>query len=181
MYLYNTEQYENIPERIRLADGSTRTSLHELTKPEQEALGLVEYTNITPEYDPEVQRPTTQYTLDHENKTATFVLENISEEEIKAGKLSQLYQAQALVQAAGFTCTNNIKLQVMEQDLARWTQLMVGLTAFAPPTVTIRDYDNINHTITLAEATQMLMEVFAWGQWFLADTWTKKDAITSGL
>jgi hypothetical protein len=67
----------------------------------------------------------------------------------------------------------------MEQDLARWTQLMVGLTAFAPPTVTIRDYDNINHTITLAEATQMLMEVFAWGQWFLADTWTKKDAILS--
>jgi hypothetical protein len=181
MYLYNnTEQYETLPERITLPDGMTRTSLHELPKASQEALGLVEYTIITPNYNPELQRTTTQYTFDHDAKTATVVLADIPEAEIKATKLAQLYQAQAAVQQAGFTCSNDIKLQVNEADLQRWTQLMVGLTAFSPATVTIRDYDNITRSVVLAEATQMLMEVFAWGQWFLADTWTKKDAILAG-
>jgi hypothetical protein len=178
MYLYNnTEQYETLPERITLPDGMTRTSLHELPKASQEALGLYEYAIVTPEYNPELQKPTTQYTFDHDAKTATVVLADIPEAEIKAIKLSQLYQAQAAVQQAGFTCSNDIKLQVNEQDLARWTQLMVGLTAFAPETVVIRDYDNVNHALTLVDATQMLQEVFAWGQWFFQDTWTKKDAI----
>jgi len=70
MYLYNnTEQYETIPERIRLPDGRTRTALHELTKSEQEALGLFEYTDATPAYDSYLQELSGAVTFDHENKT----------------------------------------------------------------------------------------------------------------
>lgn len=97
--------------------------------------------------------------------------------EIKNRLVDAMLQAQSAIQKAGFTCTNEIKLQVEEEDLARWTQLMVGLTAFQPETVVIRDYNNVNHTLSLAVATQMLQEVFAWGQWFFQDTWAKKDAI----
>jgi hypothetical protein len=98
-------------------------------------------------------------------------------EEIKKAALNALLQAQSDIQKAGFTCTNGIKLQVEDNDLINWTQLMAGITAFQPETVTIRDYNDINHTLALAVVTQMLQEVFAWGQWFFQDTWAKKDAI----
>lgn len=93
--------------------------------------------------------------------------------------LAKLYYDQGLIQAAGYTCTNNIKLQVTESDLLRWTQLMVGIMSFQPPTVSIRDYNNDIHTVSLVDATQMLSEVFTWGQLFLADTWSKKDALVA--
>ena len=87
---------------------------------------------------------------------------------------------QAAIQEAGMTCTNGIKLQVREIDLSRWTQLVATITAFQPETVTIRDYDNVNHTVSKAEALQMMGEVAAWGQAFLAETWRLKDAILNG-
>jgi hypothetical protein len=101
-------------------------------------------------------------------------------EQLKAAALSQLAIDRAAVQAAGYTCTNSIKLQVAEADLIRWTQLMTGLVAFHPDTVSIRDYDNTIHIVTLSEATQMMAEVFAWGQAFLAETWALRDAILAG-
>jgi hypothetical protein len=57
---------------------------------------------------------------------------------------------------------------------------MVGLSAFQPSTVSIRDYDNAVHDVSLAAASQMIAEVFVWGQMFLADTWAKKDIINAG-
>lgn len=95
-------------------------------------------------------------------------------------KLSAINIDQGIIQSAGFTCSNGIKLQVREIDLNRWNQLMTGLLAFKPTQVEIRDYSNGIHILTLNEATQMLAEVFVWGQNFLSDTWAKKDAIIKG-
>jgi hypothetical protein len=39
-YRYQTVDYPTLPERIRLADGSTRTSLNELSEAELTALGI---------------------------------------------------------------------------------------------------------------------------------------------
>lgn len=70
MYLYNnTEQYETIPERIRLPDGSTRTSLHEYTSDQLEALGLIHYTESTPEYNSFTHYTTSNCTFNHESRT----------------------------------------------------------------------------------------------------------------
>jgi hypothetical protein len=91
--------------------------------------------------------------------------------------LADLEKEREAVAEAGYTCLNGIKLQVREYDLIRWTQLMTGLLAFQPPQVYIRDYDDIVHMVSLQDAMQMLGEVFAWGQSYLAETWTMKDAI----
>lgn len=93
--------------------------------------------------------------------------------------LNNMYLSQSAIQNAGYTCTNNIKLQVREEDLNRWTQLMVGLSVFQPAQVYIRDYDNVIHAVSLVDATQMLGEVFVWGQTFLGQTWAMKDNILS--
>lgn len=93
--------------------------------------------------------------------------------------LNRMYLSQAAVQYAGYTCFNGIKLQVREEDLNRWTQLMVGLSVFKPAQVYIRDFDNEIHAVSLADATQMLGEVFVWGQTFLGQTWAMKDNILS--
>ena len=105
-------------------------------------------------------------------ENATNVFQNT-----KSLQLLELSAKQGYIQASGFVCSNGIKLQVDETSLIRWTQLMTGLAAFQPPTVSIRDYDNVVHDVSLSVASQMLAEVFLWGQTFLADTWTKKDAI----
>lgn len=177
MYLYNNEQYESLPERITLPDGMTRTSLHELTKEEQESLGLIEYTVITPEYDSLLKQWDGSYTFDHDNKTATKNIIDRDSSIIKQDRLNTFLQEQLAIQQAGFTSTNNIKLQVMEQDLTRWTQLMTGILAFSPETVNVIDYDNVIHNLTLQQAKDLLQEVFVWGQTFIINNRLGKDAI----
>lgn len=95
----------------------------------------------------------------------------------KQKALVDLAISQKVIQDAGMTCSNGIKLQVGENDLIRWTQLATGLSMFQPPIVEIRDYDNVVHDVSLAVASQMLAEVFIWGQTFIAETWRLKDEI----
>jgi hypothetical protein len=96
----------------------------------------------------------------------------------KQKSLAQLTISRKAIQEAGMTCSNGIKLQVGEDDLLRWTQLMMNIMAFSPPTVQIRDYNNVVHTLnTSTEAIPMMSEVAAWGQAFLAETWRLKDEI----
>lgn len=90
MYLYNNEQYESIPERIRLSDGSTRTSLHELSKEDQETLGLVEYTDTTPTYDSYLQELSGDITFDHDARTFVRQVVNKDPNNIKQGLINAI-------------------------------------------------------------------------------------------
>lgn len=91
MYLYNnTEQYDTLPERITLPDGMTRTSLHELSKAEQESLGLVEYTDATPAYDGYLQELSGSVTFDHESKTFVRAVANKNPDIIKQGLINAI-------------------------------------------------------------------------------------------
>lgn len=184
MYLQITEEeirvFETIPFQITLPDGMTRTSLNELSTMEQEALGLFEYQDETPEYDSLLKQWNGEYTYNHEARTAVKTIVDRAVTDIKNDKLTQLAVDQKAIQDAGMVCSNGIKLQVGENDLIRWTQLMMNILAFSPPTVQIRDYNNVTHTLqTSTDVVPMLAEVAAWGQTFLADTWTKKDAINA--
>jgi len=98
----------------------------------------------------------------------------------QAQLIAEVERSQAAVQDAGMTCSNGIKLQVREQDLSRWTQLVASITAFQPEAVTIRDFNNVNHTVSKTVALQMMGEVSLWGQAFLAETWRLKDEILNG-
>lgn len=182
MYLQITEEeikvFETIPFQITLPDGLTRTSLNELSTMEQEALGLFEYQDGTPEYDPLLKQWLGEYTYSHEARTAIKTIVDRDAADIKNDKLAQLAEDQKAIQDAGLVCSNGIKLQVGENDLIRWTQLMMNVMAFSPATVQIRDYNNVTHTLqTSTEVVSMLAEVAAWGQAFLADTWRLKDII----
>lgn len=183
MYLHfigdQINQYSILPVKIRLADGSAISNLSELTQEQREAIGLYEYQDVTEPYDDQYRAWSGEYTYDHDNRTVSKILTDRPIEQVKAEMLANMLLLQDAIQNAGMTCSNGIKLQVCEQDLSRWTQLMTTILAFQPETVTIRDYDNINHTVLMLEASQMMGEVAAWGQAFLADTWTKKDAITA--
>lgn len=95
----------------------------------------------------------------------------------KKQKLLQLQNTRLNIQKQGFTTTNNIKLQVEEYDLIRWTQLTSTILAFQPATVNIIDYDNNIHNLTKDQALQMLAEVAVWGQNFIVENRQLKDAI----
>ena len=51
----NITLFESLPFRIRLENGTTRTSLHELTNEQLLAIGIYPVTEIKPEYDPYTQ------------------------------------------------------------------------------------------------------------------------------
>ena len=136
------------------------------------------YLSIT--VDEETGEETRVPNPDYKNRVERDTPPPLTEEQIATKALQELDRSQAAVQEAGMTCSNGIKLQVREVDLNRWTQLVATITAFQPETVTRRDYDTQNHTVTTAEALQMMGEVAVWGQWFLSDTWIKKDAIING-
>lgn len=88
MYLHiigeQINQYDTIPVKIRLADGMTRTSLNELSVPEQESLGLFEYQDITPGFDAMLKTWHGEYQYDHDARTAEKILADRPIEEIKA-------------------------------------------------------------------------------------------------
>ena len=80
--------FDSLPFRITLADGTTRTSLSELSAAQLAEIGVYPVVGDAPEYDASTQRlvgPTLALDGDHVN--ATWTVESLSAEEI-AGKLA---------------------------------------------------------------------------------------------
>ncbi len=69
--------FPSLPNRIRLANGMTRTNLDELSVNELNDLGVFEYTDATPSYDTSKYAPTGEYTFDHTNRTFVNTLYEI--------------------------------------------------------------------------------------------------------
>ena len=80
--------FDSLPFRVTLADGTTRTSLSELSAAQLAEIGVYPVVGNQPEHDPSTQRlvgPT--LVLDGDHVTATWTVESLSAEEI-AGKLA---------------------------------------------------------------------------------------------
>lgn len=75
--------FDSLPFRVTLADGTTRTSLSELSAAQLAAIGVYPVVGTAPEYDAGTQRlvgPTLALDGDHVN--ATWTVESLSAEEI---------------------------------------------------------------------------------------------------
>lgn len=77
----------------------------------------------------------------------------------------------------GFTCTNGIKIQCAEIDVIRWMQAKSLMDLAGLTEVTIRDYDNVNHTVSAQVYNGMVTELGAYLQGLLATAWGRKDAL----
>ena len=93
--------FDVLPFRVSLTDGTTRTSLSELSAAQLAEIGVYPVVGIAPEYDASTQRlvgPTLVLDGDHVN--ATWELESLSAEEIaavldaaKAAKIAEIWAA----------------------------------------------------------------------------------------
>lgn len=97
--------FDALPFRVTLADGSTRTSLSELSAAQLAEIGVYPVVGTAPEYDPSTQRlvgPTLALDEDHVN--ATWTVESLSAEEIAAvldaAKAAKIAEIQAASNAA---------------------------------------------------------------------------------
>ena len=176
MYLHfvedQTNYYDTLPVKIRSADGTAYTNLNDMTEQERNYIGLFEYQNITEPYDPFYKTWSGEYQYDHENRTAVKVLIDRPFEQIKTEKLSEYLAQRALIRSQGYQTTTGaqLKLKVEEEDLVRWTQLMMKIMAFQAPTETVWDYYNIKHTLSSSDVVPMLVEVSTWFSNFLDET-----------
>lgn len=182
MYLHfidseNFTQYDELPFSIILPDGMTRTSLSELSIEDLNSFNIFYYMEINEPYDTTIKYWDGTYSFDHDNRKAYINVVDKDISVIKNEKLDLFIQNKNEVQRQGLVTTSNIKLQVEEEDLTRWTQLMTGMLAFSPETVNIVDFDNNIHNLTLNQAQTLLQEVFVWGQAFVLEKRIGKDAI----
>ena len=168
----NFIQFDSLPERIRLADGMTRTSLQELSIVEREAIGLIEYQDITNNIDIKTHRYTQDIIFDHPNKTYERVTEQIPFETLRYNKKIQYLLDREVLQSQGFQTTTGaqLRLKVDEEDLVRWTQLMMKIMAFQAPTEIVWDFYDEKHVLASAEVTPMLAEVSNWFADFMSET-----------
>lgn len=173
------DTYPDVPFSVTLSDGYIRTSLSELSNSDLAGLGLIYYKDVIPEYDPETQRWSGSYIYDDVAMTATREIVDIDLSEIKSVRLARLQETLQAQQSSGYTCSNGIKVATEEKDLLAFTQLMAGLLAFQPAQVQIRDYSGVTHTVSLADARQMLGEIFIFGQTLYAQKWQATDAINA--
>ena len=93
--------FDALPFRVTLADGTTRTSLAELTPAQLAGIGVYPVVGIAPEYDASTQRlvgPT--LVLDGDHVDATWTVESLGAEEIagilavaKTAKIAEIHAA----------------------------------------------------------------------------------------
>lgn len=81
-------QYEELPQRIRLADGSTRTSLHELSIQDLEGLGVYRYEDTTPAFDSYTHQRTGEAIFNHEDRTFEYAISPIDPNILKTTLIS---------------------------------------------------------------------------------------------
>ena len=101
--------FDTLPFRISLADGTTRTSLSELSASQLAEIGVYPVVGTAPEYDPSTQRLVgPSLALDGDHVDATWTVEDLSAEEIavilaaaKAAKKSEIAAARYAAEIAG--------------------------------------------------------------------------------
>ena len=97
--------FDVLPFRVSLADGSTRTSLSELSASQLAEIGVYPVVGTAPEHDPNTQRLVgPSLVLDGDHVTATWEVESLSAEEIAAilavAKTAKIAEIQAASDAA---------------------------------------------------------------------------------
>lgn len=156
--------FESLPFRIRLSDGRTRTSLHELTNEQLVQIGIYPVTEIKPEYD-----STTQYldgpTCNFEDGVvvALYVAVDKSPDQIqqelisaKTAKKAELAQKRWEKETGGLTLPNGVVIKTDRESQS----LMSGaaLQAFADNTSTVEWKAN-NGWVTLTATEIMAIAV----------------------
>lgn len=103
--------FDSLPFRVSLADGTTRTSLSELSAAQLAEIGVYPVVGNQPEHDPSTQRLVgPSLALDGDHVTATWEVESLGAEEIatilagaKAAKKDELAAARYAAEIAGVT------------------------------------------------------------------------------
>ena len=103
--------FDTLPFRVTLADGSTRTSLSELSASQLAEIGVYPVVGTAPEYDASTQRLVgPSLALDGDHVDATWTVESLSAEEIatilagaKAAKKDEIAAARYAAEIAGVT------------------------------------------------------------------------------
>jgi len=188
-----TNTVSELPKRIRLDDGSTRTSLEDLSEEVLLEYGYANYTFIETSWlhDEEVEGEIVQvgdhdpgrkifsgnYIIDNENKTVSEEIIDIDLSVIKKNKIAQIEAEAEAERACGFTSSIGITVKVEPYDLTRWTQLMVQMMAFPAANQTIFDFNNQIQTLSTQDATTLLMEISANEKQIAYKTWAATQAV----
>lgn len=96
-------------------------------------------------------------------------------DELKALKIDQIRAAYAAARDQGCVVSGGIRLQCQDIDLDRWVQLTMTMADLDLAEATIRDADNLLHTVTAEQWKQMRTELAVHVQALLQKSWALKD------
>jgi len=81
------------------------------------------------------------------------------------------------VRKAGYTCSNDMKLQCEEKDLFRWGQAKDIIELANLTEILVRDYDNNDTLVSVEDFNTMMIEIGVYTQSLLAAVWAKKNLV----
>lgn len=123
----------SLPFRITLYDGSTRTSLHELTNEQLAEIGIYSCVEIKPEYD-SIKQYLGEPKMSFEGKTVTATYPVLEKTEAmleadRVAKIVELAQARYQEEISGFPLADGTIVKTDEVSQAKLTGLVVAILA----------------------------------------------------
>lgn len=100
-------------------------------------------------------------------------------ESYRASKLSEIEQSFSNSLANGYECFNGIKMQALLADIQTFDGGVRLSENLAQTNMMVRDFNNKNHQVSVADAKTMVNELGANYQKLLQNYWAKKDAAVS--
>ena len=162
--------FDSLPFRITLADGTTRTSLSELSAAQLVEIGVYPVVGEPPEYDASTHRLVgPALTLDGDHVTATWTVENLSAEEIaailatsKAAKKAGIAGAFDAYIAGSVTVSLGFPMQFNTRDTLMVRGAIELAQANEQTALYLTDANDVTHEgVPIAEAQATLMEMMA--------------------
>ena len=162
--------FDSLPFRVTLADGTTRTSLSELSAAQLAEIGVYPVVGNQPEHDPSTQRlvgPT--LVLDGDHVTATWTVESLSAEEIaailagaKSAKKDEIAAAFDTHIAGSVMVTLGYPLQFNTRDTIMVRGAIELAQATEQTSLYLTDANDVTHEgVSIAEAQATLIEMMA--------------------
>lgn len=162
--------FNSLPFRVTLADGTTRTSLSELSAAQLAEIGVYPVVGTAPEYDAGTQRlvgPT--LALDGDHVAATWEIESLSAEEIaeilaaaKAAKKAEMSAAFNAHIAGSIAVSLGYPMQFDTLDTLMVRGAIELAQANEQTSLYLTDANDVTHEgVSIADAQTTLMEMMA--------------------
>ena len=105
------------------------------------------------------------------------IIEKISLNDYKNRKYKEIKTKLAEKRKQGFLTSLEFKIDIMQENIGDWTGNLQAMQMLWLTETTVRDYNNITHTMSFEEYEAMMGEMFVYISWLYNTKWSMDEDI----